>query len=77
MGCPCGTYGEEMQTELWRVNCELKRPLGRIKSRWEYTYNIKMDMYEMGWEVMNWINLAADRCKWRVFVNTVMNLWVL
>jgi len=69
-----GTYGEEMQTEFWRVKCERKRPLGRPKSRWEC--NIKMEISEMRWEGMNWIHLAADRGKWRAVVYTVMNLRV-
>jgi hypothetical protein len=30
----------------------------------------------MGWEGMNWINLAADRGKWRAVVNTLINIWV-
>jgi hypothetical protein len=38
--------------------------------------NIKIDLREIGWDGMDWINLAQDRDKWRAFVNTVMNLWV-
>jgi hypothetical protein len=53
---------------------EGKRPLGRSRRRWED--NIKMDIREIGIEGENWIQLAQDRVKWRVFVNTVMNLWV-
>jgi hypothetical protein len=36
-----------------------KRPLGRHRRRWEY--NIRMDLREIGWEVMDWIHLAQDR----------------
>jgi hypothetical protein len=39
--------------------------------------NIKMDLREIGWRGMDWIDVAQDRDQWRVFVNTVMNLWVL
>ena len=35
---------------------ERKRSLGRPRSRWEY--NIKMDLQEVGWESMDWIDLA-------------------
>jgi hypothetical protein len=35
-----------------------------------------MDLREVGWEVVDWIHLAQDRDKWRVVVNTVMNLMV-
>jgi hypothetical protein len=38
--------------------------------------NIEMDLREVGWGDMNWINLAQDRDRWRVLVNTVMNLRV-
>jgi hypothetical protein len=53
---------------------EGKRPLGRHRRRWEN--NIKMDIKEMGWESMDWINLAHDKDRWRVLVNTIMNLRV-
>jgi hypothetical protein len=52
-----------------------KRPLGRPKCKWED--NIKMDLREPGNDGANWIWLAQDRVQWQVFVNTVMNLWVL
>jgi hypothetical protein len=42
--------------------------------RWED--NIKMDLQEVGWGGMDWIELAQDRDTWRVLVNAVMNLRV-
>jgi hypothetical protein len=50
---------------------EEKRPLGRPRRRW--VDNIKMDLREIGWDDMDWIELAQDRDKWRALVNTVMN----
>jgi hypothetical protein len=38
--------------------------------------NIKMDPREIGWDVMDWINLAQNRDQWKALVNTVMNLRV-
>jgi hypothetical protein len=38
--------------------------------------NIKMDLIEIGWDGMDWIDLAQYRDQWRVLVNTAMNLWV-
>jgi len=35
-----------------------------------------MDLEEVGWGGMDWINLAQDRDKWQALVNAVMNLWV-
>jgi hypothetical protein len=54
---------------------EGKRPLGRPRRRW--VDNIKMDLGEVGWDGMDWIELAQDRDQWRALVNTGMNLRVL
>jgi hypothetical protein len=35
-----------------------------------------MDLREIEWGAMDWIDLVQDRDQWRTFVNTVMNLWV-
>jgi hypothetical protein len=40
-------------------NPEGKRPLGRPKRTW--VDNIKMDLREIGWDGMDWIDLAQDR----------------
>jgi hypothetical protein len=53
---------------------EGKRSLGRPRRRW--VDNIKMDIREIGWDDMNWIDLAQDTDQWRALVNTVMNLRV-
>jgi hypothetical protein len=53
---------------------EGKRPLRRPRRRW--VDNIKMDLREIGWDGMNWIDLAQDRDQWRALVNKVMNLRV-
>jgi hypothetical protein len=55
-------------------NPEGKRPLGRPRRTW--VNNIKMDLREIGWDGMDWIDLAQDRDQWRTLVNTVMNLRV-
>jgi hypothetical protein len=38
--------------------------------------NIKMDLREIGWDGMDWIDVAQDRDQWKALVNTVMNLRV-
>jgi hypothetical protein len=53
---------------------EGKRPLGRHRRRWEN--NIRMDLREIGWSGMDWIDMAQDRDQWRALVNTVINLRV-
>jgi hypothetical protein len=54
---------------------EGKRPLGRPRRRWEDGF--RMDLREIGWGTVDWIQLAQDRDQWRAFLNTVMNLRVL
>jgi hypothetical protein len=49
-----------------------KRPLGRSRRRGKD--NIKMDLTETGWGVVNLFDLAQDRDQWRTLMNTVMNL---
>ena len=56
------------------VKPEGTRPLGRPRRRWED--NIKMALQEAGYVVMDWIELAQDRDRWRALVNPVMNLRV-
>jgi hypothetical protein len=46
------------------------RPCGIRRRRWED--NIKMDLQEVGFGGMDWIELAQDRGRWRALVNEVM-----
>jgi hypothetical protein len=55
-------------------NPEGKGPLGRPRRRW--VDNIKIDLAKMGWGDVDWIDLAEDRDRWRVLVNSVLNLRV-
>jgi hypothetical protein len=50
------------------------RPFVRPMHKW--VDNIKMDLRQIGWDCMDWIDLAEDRDQWRALVNTVMNLRV-
>jgi hypothetical protein len=68
MSRACSTTGEK------RNGRRKERPLGRSRHRW--LDNMKIDLREIGWDGMNWIDLAQDRDQWRAIVNTVMNLLV-
>jgi hypothetical protein len=56
-------------------NPEGKRPLGRPRRRWDD--GIRMDLREIGWMSVDWIQLAQDTDRWRALVNTAMNLRIL
>jgi hypothetical protein len=45
------------------------------RRRWED--GIRMVLREIGWWVLEWIDLARDRDRWRAVVNVMMNLRVL
>jgi hypothetical protein len=45
---------------------EGKRLLGR--PRWKWVDNSRMDLGEVGWGDMDWIDLAEDRNRWRAVV---------
>ena len=51
---------------------EGKKPLERPRRRWED--NIKMDLQQVGCGVVDWIELAQDRDRWRALLTVVMNL---
>jgi hypothetical protein len=51
-----------------------KRPLGRPRRMW--VDNINMDLREIVWDGVDWMDMAQDRDQWRALVNTVLNLRV-
>jgi hypothetical protein len=53
---------------------EGKKPLGRPIRRW--IDNSKKDLLVIGFCVVDWIGLAQDRYRWRVLLNSVLNLRV-
>jgi hypothetical protein len=48
--------------------------IGRPRRMW--IDNIKMDLLEIGLNVVDWIGLAQDRYRWRALVDSVMKLRV-
>jgi hypothetical protein len=72
MGGACSTYGERRGAcKVLVGKPEGKTPLGRPKFRWED--NFKMELREVGWRGMNWIDLAQDRVRWLTLVNAIIS----
>jgi hypothetical protein len=72
MDTACSTNGDKRNAYRILVGKpEGKRPMGRPRRRW--MDNIKMDLKEIGWDGIHWIDLAQDRDRWRALVNAVMN----
>jgi hypothetical protein len=68
-------YGNGVPRSGFFIPCDrISYPLGRPRRRW--VDNIKMDLREIGWDGVDWIDLAQDRDQWRSLVNMVMNLWI-
>jgi hypothetical protein len=75
MGRACSTKGEGRNAyRVLVVKLEGKRQLGKFRHRRED--NIKTALREIGWNDMDWINVAQDRDQWRAFVNRIMDLRV-
>jgi hypothetical protein len=43
----------------------------KVRDHWE-----DLDVGGIGWDSMDWIDMAQDRDQWRALVNTVINLRV-
>jgi hypothetical protein len=76
MGRACSkSEGEEEHIRTGFVGKpEAKRPLGKLRCRWED--NLKKDLREIGCDDTDWINLAHEMDQWRALMNTLMNLRV-
>jgi hypothetical protein len=70
----CSTGGDKKAYRILVGKPEGKRPLRRLRRRW--VNNIKMALREIGWDGMEWIDLAQDRGQWRARVDIVVNLRV-
>jgi hypothetical protein len=71
MGRECSTNGDKrFPFRMLAGKPEEKRPIRK------WVDNIKMVLREIGWDGMDWIELAQDRNQWRALLNTVMNLRV-
>jgi hypothetical protein len=65
--------------KIWAVHVACWKLLKKAvtqetKLRLESQDKSKIDLKQIGWEIVDWIHLAQDRDHWRFFVNTVMKL---
>jgi hypothetical protein len=75
MGRACSTKRDKRNAYRILVGkLEGRRPLGRPRRLW--VHNIKMDLREIDWDDIEWMNLAKDREQWRAPLSTVMKLLV-
>jgi hypothetical protein len=75
MGRVYSTNGEKWNTYRILVGKpDGKKPLGRPRC-WSVD-NIKMNLSEIGWDDMDWIDLARNKNQLRALVNIAMNLRV-
>jgi hypothetical protein len=68
----------EDERKVYRVlvgKPEGKRRLTGLRCRGED--EIRIVLREIGWECLEWIQLAQDRDRWWAVANAVLNLWVL
>jgi hypothetical protein len=66
--------GEKNAHRILMGQPEGKRPLWRPRRRW--MGNIKINLREIGWDGVDWIDLAQDRDQCGGLENTAMNLRV-
>jgi hypothetical protein len=72
-GRACSTHGEIRNVYKILVGKpEGKRPLTGPRRRWED--NTGTNVGELGWQVVDWIQLAHDRDQWQAVVKMLMNL---
>jgi hypothetical protein len=73
MGGSYSTHGEMRNAYKILVSKPKgNRTLRRTRRKLED--NIRTNLRDIRWEVVDWMHLVQDRDQWRTFVNTVMNL---
>jgi hypothetical protein len=75
MGRACSVDREERNAYRLSIGKpEEKNQIGRPRCRW--VDNFKMNLAEIIWGGVDWIDAAQDRDQWRALVNAVMKLRV-
>jgi ribosome biogenesis protein Nip4 len=75
MGGACSTNGGEEEC-IYNIvgKPEGKRPLRRPRRR--LVDNIKMNLREIGWDAVDWIDMVQVKDQWKTLTDTLLNLRV-
>jgi 7-keto-8-aminopelargonate synthetase-like enzyme len=76
MGTPCSTNREKRNAYRISVGKSEGKGLQR-RPRRRKVNNIKIDLREIKWGSVDWIDLAQDRDQWRALVKAVRNFGFL
>jgi hypothetical protein len=71
------TGGMARMRKLYKIlveNPAREYTLQRLRQRYED--NIKMDIMEIRWECVDWIQLVQDRYRWKKLANEVTKPWI-
>jgi hypothetical protein len=73
MGRTCGTYGRQERCiqDFWWEDLMERNHLEDLAVDGD---SINIDLQDVGWRDMDWIDLAQDRNRWRALVDAVMNI---
>ena len=76
--CVCVYVYTHTHTHTHIYGVVVGNPAGKrhVKCRCRWEDNIKLNLREMGWEHMDWTDLAVGRYQWQALVSTVRSLRV-
>jgi len=75
MGGAYSSHGREVK-RIQHCNRKTLREETTRRPRRIWEGNIRMDLTETGWEVLDWMHLAHDTNQWQAPAYTATNFWV-
>jgi hypothetical protein len=69
------TYGRDEKC-IQKIIRKFERKISLGRPRLSCEDNMRVDVMEIGWKVVDWMHLVHDRDWWCAVVNTVKNLQV-
>jgi len=68
-----GANKSSLLTHFTRLRTDPSKSPARPRRRWMI---LRMDLQEVGWRDMDWVDLAQDRDRWLSIVDARTNFWV-